>query len=124
MLADGCFDPLHLGHICYFHAAAALEDLLIVQIAPDDAIRAKGREPFQTREERARTIEELACVDYTVMFDSLADAISVVQPRILVKGNDWRGRLPSLITAMCQEYDVRIVYVDAQRRTSTERLRA
>lgn len=122
MLADGCFDPLHMGHLRYLSAARELGRPLIVHIAPDEAIRAKGREPFQTRFERARTVLHLDMVDQVQCHDSLAIAVLSNCPRYLVKGSDWRGRLPDEVLQACREAETEIIYTETQDKTSTERL--
>lgn len=124
VLADGCFDPLHVGHVQYLHAADAYGQPLIVRIAPDADITAKGRTPFQTREERAQTILALGVVDRVVLHATLAAAVRDLTPQYLVKGADWRGRLPADVQAACQDVGTAIVYVDTQARTCSERLRA
>jgi cytidyltransferase-like protein len=121
VLADGCFDPLHVGHIDYLDAAARMGHTLIVTIGDDDKIRAKGREPFQSTLERKATIDSLRCVT-RVSLMSLVQAIEVWKPGILVKGIDWVGQLPADVLAACRAHDVTIAYVDTQTRTSTERL--
>jgi D-glycero-beta-D-manno-heptose 1-phosphate adenylyltransferase len=122
VLADGCFDPLHLGHIKYLAAAAKLGRPLIVQIAPDTSILAKGRQPFQTREERAMTVLSLDMVDLVRCYDSLAIAVLSTCPRYLVKGSDWRGKLPEDVLKACQEAETEIIYTDTRERSSSERI--
>jgi D-glycero-beta-D-manno-heptose 1-phosphate adenylyltransferase len=122
VLADGCFDPLHVGHLAYLQAAAKL-GRLYVQIAPDSAIRAKGRESFQTQMERRRTVQELECVLFAVTHSSLEAAIRFLRPDVLAKGRDWLGKLPGEVVAACREVGTVIVYTDTQERTSTERLK-
>jgi len=121
-LADGCFDPLHWGHLQYLLVAAHLDGPLVVHIAPDEAIRAKGREPFQSRQERAMTVLALGCVDRVRMWPSLAFAISEEKPRYLVKGAEWRGRLPDDVLNACRSCGVEIVYTDVNAKRSRERL--
>lgn len=118
------FDPLHYGHIRYLAAAAALDRPLIVRVAPDEAITAKGRTPFQTRQERLRTVEALDYVDRVCAHDSLADAVVSIRPRFLVKGSEWRGKLPEDVLKACRDVGAEIVYTETQERTSSERLRA
>jgi cytidyltransferase-like protein len=101
-LADGCFDPVHIGHIKYLRSAAALGRPLVVNIAPDEAIIAKGRQPFQHREERAQTILALDMVD-RVCQQPLASAIRDLKPRYVVKGAEWRDRLPEDVLAAAQD---------------------
>lgn len=122
VLADGVFDPIHYGHVCYLRAASTLGPPLVVRVAPDAAIVAKGRTPFQSLEERARTVLAIGCVDRVVMDDSLAHAIAVLRPDYLVKGGDWRGKLPADVLAACESVGAEIIYTDTQERTSTERL--
>jgi cytidyltransferase-like protein len=122
VLADGCFDPLHYGHVRYLVTAAAYGPALIVRVAPDSAITAKGRTPFQAQDERARTVLALGAVDRVCTHDTLALAILDLHPKYLVKGEDWRGKLPEDVLKACQAIGTEIVYTDTQERTSSERL--
>lgn len=122
ILADGCFDPLHIGHIRYLQAARKLGRPLCVAIAPDAVIEAKGRKPFQTQLERAETVLALDAVDMVRVCHALPDTIRELKPRIVVKGMDWKGRLSNEIQAACQAVGAEIVYLDTVGTTSTERL--
>ena len=122
VLADGVFDPIHFGHIQYLLIAAHVSQPLIVHIAPDEAIASKGRLPFQSRSERAMTVLALGCVDSVRMWPSLAEAIEQEKPRYLVKGAEWRDKLPNDVLAACKRYDVEIIYADVNAKRSSERL--
>lgn len=122
MLADGCFDPLHAGHLAYLEAAARLGDELIVRVAYDGDIEAKGRKPFQSLHERRDLVGALRCVDGISYADSLAAAIATFKPSVLAKGVEWAGKLPAEVVRACQDCGTAIVYTDTQSRTSTERL--
>jgi len=121
VLADGCFDPLHVGHIRYLQAAAE-HGLLIVRVAPDADIEAKGRRPFQTREERVEMVKALACVFYVVDHDTLVAALQMLQPAALIKSAKWAGRLPSEVVAACRALEIDIIYTHTDGKSSTERL--
>ena len=123
-LADGCFDPLHIGHLRYLRRAMERGRPVVVRIAPDAAIRAKGRQPFQTQRERAELVFALDCVARVVLDGSLADAINRLHPDTLVKGIEWQDRLPEDVLQACQQTGTRIVFVNEQHRTSTARLTA
>ena len=123
VLADGCFDPLHVGHLWYLREAATLGRPLVVNIAPDSAIYEKGRRPFQTRVERAQLVLALDLVD-AVQQGDLAAVVRACRPDALVKGPDWRGRLPVEVKDACRDVGAIVVYTETQRRTSRERLTA
>ena len=121
VLADGCFDPLHIGHIRYLHAAKSLGDQMVIRVAPDSAIVDKGRVPFQAQHERMHTISALN-VGYVCGIESLAEAVRKFKPAYLAKGSDWQGRLPADVLAACEEVGTHVVYTSTQDRTSSERL--
>jgi len=93
VLANGCFDPLHVGHVRYLQAARRLGDLLIVGVNADAAVRAlkgEGR-PVLSAEERAEIIAALACVDYVVIFEdvTVASLLEALRPDVHAKGTDY-----------------------------------
>lgn len=99
ILCSGCFDGLHAGHVAYLAAAKAMcapGEELVVAIAPDSYIREqKGREPFWPIDQRLFTVSALRMVDRAVeQWSSLAWAVDALKPRVLVKGTEWRGKLP------------------------------
>src|SRR5512136_1916045 len=71
VLANGCFDLLHVGHIRYLRAARACGDLLIVGINSDNSVRTlKGAgRPLLDEQARARLVAALDPVDWVVIFD-------------------------------------------------------
>ncbi len=93
VLANGCFDPLHVGHVRYLQAARQLGDLLIVGVNADASVRAlKGvGRPLMPAEERAEIIAALACVEYVVIFEGLtvAPLLEALRPDVHAKGTDY-----------------------------------
>lgn len=93
ILANGCFDFLHVGHIRYLQAARALGDILVVGLNGDKSVRAlKGAgRPLMTAEERVEILDALECVDYLLIFDDLtvASVLSDLQPDVHAKGTDY-----------------------------------
>lgn len=121
ILASGCFDGLHAGHVRYLQQAHALDpqQALRVAIAPDAYIRAtKHREPFWGQADRAQTVFALACVDDVILQseDSVAGIIRETQPQVFVKGPDWKGRLPEDVLAACQAVEAEVVFVETPGR--------
>ncbi len=93
VLANGCFDLLHVGHVRYLAAARALGDVLFVGINSDAAVaRLKGPgRPLLPAAERAEILTGLRAVDHVVVFDEdTADRlVSLVRPAVHAKGTDY-----------------------------------
>src|SRR5439155_2173887 len=93
VLANGCFDLLHVGHVRYLEAARALGDVLFVGINGDAAVaRLKGAgRPLMPAAERTEVLAALRAVDHVVVFDEdTADAlVAAVRPAIHAKGTDY-----------------------------------
>jgi len=93
VLANGCFDLLHVGHVRYLNEARALGDALLVGVNGDDSVsRLKGPgRPVMTAAERAEIVGALASVDGVVIFDDdTADAlVARLRPDVHAKGTDY-----------------------------------
>lgn len=93
VLANGCFDLLHVGHIRYLDAARRLGDVLFVGINGDAAVaRLKGSgRPLMPAGERVELLSALRAVDHVVVFDDdTADKlIAAIRPHVHAKGTDY-----------------------------------
>ena len=94
---NGCFDLLHAGHIESLEFARAQGDLLVVGLNSDASVRqikGDGR-PVYPAADRARILAALEAVDYVVIFDDprAENIIRTVRPDVLVKGQDWEGKV-------------------------------
>ena len=93
VLANGCFDILHVGHLRYLQGARAMGDVLVVAINSDRSMRLikdAGR-PILVEEERVAIVSALRCVDYVVIFDEpdVSRVLDVLRPAIHAKGTDY-----------------------------------
>jgi rfaE bifunctional protein nucleotidyltransferase chain/domain len=93
VLTNGCFDLLHVGHVRYLKAAAALGDFLAVAVNGDEsvaALKGAGR-PLNRAEDRAEVLAALESVDFVTIFPALraTEVIEAVRPAIYVKGGDY-----------------------------------
>lgn len=93
VLANGCFDLLHVGHVRYLQSARALGDALVVGLNSDAAVRrlkGAGR-PVMPVAERAEILGALSAVDAVVVFDTdTADVlITRLRPDVHAKGTDY-----------------------------------
>jgi D-glycero-beta-D-manno-heptose 1-phosphate adenylyltransferase len=93
VLANGCFDLLHVGHVRYLTEARRLGDVLFVGINSDAAVaRLKGDgRPVMPAVERVELLGSLRAVDHVVVFDDdTADAlIRAIRPDVHAKGTDY-----------------------------------
>jgi D-glycero-beta-D-manno-heptose 1-phosphate adenylyltransferase len=93
VLANGCFDFVHPGHVRYLQDARSRGDFLIVALNSDPSVRAikgPGR-PFLPLEERAEIVGALRCVDAVTSFDEadLEVTLRVLRPDVHAKGSDY-----------------------------------
>ena len=124
VLANGCFDLLHVGHIRYLQAARELGDVLFVGINSDAAVarlKGKGR-PLMPAAERAEILMSLRAVDHVVVFeDDTADRlIASLKPNVHAKGTDWSGVLPEEATV--RKIGGRVAFVGDPKDHSTRDL--
>ena len=93
VLANGCFDWLHVGHIRYLQASRDLGDCLVVAVNGDASVkRLKGvSRPLMPANERAEILAALSCIDYVVVFNELnvEQVLLSLQPQIHCKGTDY-----------------------------------
>jgi rfaE bifunctional protein nucleotidyltransferase chain/domain len=93
VLANGCFDVLHVGHVRYLTAARELGDVLVVAINSDEQVRLQkgdGR-PVMTALERAELIASLESVSFVTIFDepTVAELLFALKPDFHAKGTDY-----------------------------------
>jgi D-glycero-beta-D-manno-heptose 1-phosphate adenylyltransferase len=93
VLANGCFDILHVGHVRYLQAARQMGDALVVAINSDRSVRqikGPGR-PILTEQERVTLVSALRCVDHVLVFDEpdVSRVLEVLRPAIHTKGTDY-----------------------------------
>ncbi len=89
VLADGCFDLLHVGHVRYLRAAKALGDLLVLALHSDESIkRIKGPgRPFLPLEDRLGVLSAFEMVDFVTSFqeDTVEPLLHLLKPPIYAK---------------------------------------
>lgn len=93
VLANGCFDLLHVGHVRYLAGAKALGGVLVVGVNSDRqarSLKGEGR-PFMPESERAEIVASLRCVDMVTIFDerTVEKLIRAIKPDFHAKGTDY-----------------------------------
>ena len=93
VLANGCFDVLHVGHVRYLTGAKQLGDVLVVGINADEQValqKGAGR-PVLPANERAEIVAALESVTYVTIFDepTVEQLLLALKPDVHAKGTDY-----------------------------------
>jgi len=69
VLAGGCFDILHIGHITFLESARSAGDALFIILEADESIKKlKGEDrPINNQEDRAKILAALEAIDQVVL---------------------------------------------------------
>lgn len=93
MLANGCFDLIHVGHIRYLKESKKRGDILVVALNSDSSVRklkGKGR-PVLSENQRGEIISSLSFVDYITFFSEqkVERVLMTLKPNVHAKGSDY-----------------------------------
>jgi rfaE bifunctional protein nucleotidyltransferase chain/domain len=93
VLANGCFDTLHVGHIRYLDGARHEGDILVVGVNADSSVgnlKGPGR-PVLDENARAQLVAALRSVDYVVLFaePNVEALLEDLRPDVHAKGTDY-----------------------------------
>lgn len=76
VLAGGCFDILHIGHIAFLEKAKKAGDILVLLLESDQAIKllkGQGR-PVNNQENRTKILAVIEFVDFVIPLSKLYQA--------------------------------------------------
>src|SRR6202166_1588672 len=93
VLANGCFDTLHVGHVRYLEGARGEGDILVVAVNSDSsvcALKGPGR-PILPETARAALVGALRTVDYVLLFSepNVEALLQELRPDVHAKGTDY-----------------------------------
>jgi len=93
ILANGCFDLLHVGHVRYLTAAKEIGGTLVVGLNSDrqaNFLKGEGR-PFMPVQERAELISAIKFFDGVTIFyePTVEQLIRTIRPDFHAKGTDY-----------------------------------
>lgn len=125
VLANGCFDVLHVGHVDHLIEARAMGDSLIVALTVDAQVHKGPGRPLYTWEDRARVLAALKCVTAIMPSESACAAIRLVRPGIFVKGIDYAAgdRWTEDVETACREVGAELRFTKAPKQSVTEVIR-
>src|SRR6266480_185093 len=125
VLANGCFDILHVGHVRYLAGARAEGDVLVVGVNADSGVvglKGPGR-PVLNEHARALLVAALREVDYVVIFSepNVESLLTELRPDIHAKGTDYTAdTVPERATA--EQLGIRVAIVGDPKVHSTREL--
>lgn len=124
VLANGCFDIVHVGHIRYLEEAADHGDLLVVAVNDDDSTRrlkGAGR-PVMPAVERAEILSAMRFVDYVLIFteDTVDGVLRELRPDVHAKGTDYTTETVPEIETAREIGCVTVITGDPKDRSSRE----
>jgi rfaE bifunctional protein nucleotidyltransferase chain/domain len=125
VLANGCFDTLHVGHVRYLEGARHEGDVLVVGVNMDSsvcALKGPGR-PILDEQARAQLVAALRAVDYVVLFDepNVETLLETLRPDVHAKGTDYTTEtVPERATAA--RLGIRVAIVGDPKDHSTHEL--
>lgn len=123
VLVNGCFDPLHYGHLLHFKEAKGRNDELYVSVTRDKFVNKGPHRPVFNEEERLAMIRALKIVDIAFLCDSSIQALRKVIPDVFVKGSDYRGLINTEDLQFCREHGIQIIHTDTKKYSSTQLLK-
>jgi D-glycero-beta-D-manno-heptose 1-phosphate adenylyltransferase len=93
VLANGCFDTLHVGHVRYLAGAKREGDVLVVAVNGDTSVRqlkGPGR-PILNEDARAQLVASLRDVDLVMLFaePNVEVLLEDLRPDVHAKGTDY-----------------------------------
>lgn len=119
VLANGCFDILHYGHLAHLLAAKALGGRLVIALTADEFVNKGPGRPVFKEERRAEMLKALRCVDQVIISreEIPYEVIRAVRPNVYVKGKEYEGRLPE--QDLVEELGGRVAFTDTVVYSST-----
>lgn len=125
VLANGCFDLIHAGHIRYLKESRKKGDVLVVALNSDSSVRrlkGKGR-PILGEKERAEILSSFSFVDYLTFFGepTVEKVLLALKPDIHAKGSDYtRETVPE--KEVVKSYGGRVAITGGPKIRSTSQL--
>ena len=120
-MVDGCFDPIHPGHILYFEKANNLGGPVFCNVTGDNYLKTKHK-PLLSHEKRCQIIDSIKYVHFTYQsIYKTSVVLEKLKPKRYVKGKDWLEKgIYQDEKEVCIKYNIEIVYLNTVIDSSTE----
>jgi D-beta-D-heptose 7-phosphate kinase/D-beta-D-heptose 1-phosphate adenosyltransferase len=116
VLAGGCFDILHSGHIKFLEKAKSYGDCLVVMVSSDARVRhkkGKGR-TILSQEERKFIIESLGVVDQAIVIEGdpsknpILRVLEDVKPDIYIRTSEVNPQTLDSEVKICRRLGIKM----------------
>lgn len=120
VLAHGCFDIFHFGHLRHLQKAKSLGDMLIVSVTSDKFVGKGDGRPLFTIKQRTALLRALSMVDKVVISNAPTPdkIIKRWKPHVYVKGIEYKGKLPE--QALVESHGGKVVFTNEAVYSSTK----
>ena len=120
VLANGCFDPLHSGHVLHLQLASRFGDLIVALTCDRSVTKEKGEgRPLLPSSVRADVLRELRCVAGVVIVSDVYEALREVRPAIFCKGIDYRDSIDPGVRQYCDDAGIEILITEKPKLSAT-----
>ena len=123
VMANGCFDGLHIGHIMHLSEAAKWGDRLVIALTSDKFVNKGPGRPYFNAHERYKHLMELKCVDHVIVVNDVLDAMAEITPDIFVKGAEYIDKIEPRHEVYFVEHKIELRFTNTKKFSSTTLLR-
>jgi len=127
VLAVGCFDLFHRGHLRHLEAAYDLGDQLVVAVTRDRSVNKGIGRPVYGQADRLAIVQAIWCVEKVLLVDESIEALDKVSPDIFALGSEYRRKVLFEDRYFCKKHGIRIRFTNEPRMSSSaiyDRIRA
>jgi len=119
VLANGCFDLLHIGHVLYLEQASDMGDYMWVSVTRDAFVNKGPGRPIPNQDDRLMVVRAQRCVNDAFLCNDALDALAQVKPDVFVKGADYIGKIEKRHADYCKAHGIEIRFTDTPIRSAT-----
>lgn len=124
VLANGCFDLLHVAHKRHLEQAAKFGEFLVVGVTKDKHVGKGPGRPVIKEDERLEMVKALKCVAAAELCRDSLEALRRWKPDVFCKGGDYKEKgLLAEERLYCMENGIEIRFTDPNPQTTSALVR-
>ena len=121
VMANGCFDLFHVGHLRHLKEASRLGALLVVGVTRDSMVGKGDGRPVIPEADRLEIVRSIDCVDLAELCDDSIEALKYWKPHVYVKGADYETKgLLEKETEYCASHGIEICFTKSPKQSTTQ----